>query len=198
MVKFCSRCGANAERRIPPGEDRERAVCSACGFIHYENPRVVTGTLPERDGRILLCRRAIEPRAGYWTLPAGFLETGESVVAAAARETREEAGARVDLQHLYTLFNLPHIGQVYLLFHAWLLDDKPQPGPETTEQRLFAVDEIPWDDLAFWVVRETLQLWRQDRNGPSLPFRMGDIVPDPGAPGGYRATLWTAPGSKVY
>jgi ADP-ribose pyrophosphatase YjhB (NUDIX family) len=167
-------------------------------MVHYQNPKVVVGCIPEWEDRILLCRRAIEPRSGYWTIPAGFLENGESVADAAARETLEEAGARVEIQGLYGVFNLPRIAQVYMFFRARMLDGDPQPGPETTEQRLFTEDEIPWEDLAFAVVREALKLFFHDRSRGEYPVRMGDLVPDRSDPLGFRGAIWTPPGSGVY
>ncbi|WP_333839650.1 NUDIX hydrolase, partial [Pelomicrobium sp.] len=127
-MNFCSNCGARVEYRVPPGDTLPRYVCPACGAIHYQNPKIVVGCIPEWEDRVLLCRRAIEPRYGYWTLPAGFMENGETTFQAALRETMEEARARVELGPLYTVYNLPHVNQVYLMFRARLLDLDFRPG----------------------------------------------------------------------
>jgi ADP-ribose pyrophosphatase YjhB (NUDIX family) len=174
-VKFCSQCGQAIHVLVPAGDDRERHVCNSCGTIHYQNPKVVTGCLPVHDGRVLLCRRAIAPRAGLWTLPAGFLENGETTVEGAIRETQEEACARVAVEGLYTIFNLPHISQIYMFFRASLVDLDFRPGVESTDVRLFEEAEIPWDELAFPVVRDTLVHFFEDRRTGTFPVRMGDI-----------------------
>lgn len=188
-MKFCSQCGAGLVRKVPPGDDRERFVCQGCETIHYQNPKCVVGSIPEWKGKILLCRRAIEPRLGFWTLPAGFLENGESVLEAAVRETLEEAGARVEISSLYTLFNLPEIAQVYILLRARLLDLDFRPGPESLELKLCSEKEIPWDDLAFAAVRETLKLFFRDQKTGHFRARMGDITPSPSGMPGYLFTL---------
>lgn len=167
-IRFCRLCGTATERRIPEMEDRPRAVCPACGYIDYVNPINVVGTIPMwdeggPDERLLVCRRNIEPRRGFWTLPAGFMEMGETLEEGAARETLEEAGARVELQGLFSAIDVPRVGQVHLLFRARLLDLDLAPGPETIENRLVPVSEIPWDDLAFLTVRRALELWVADR-----------------------------------
>jgi ADP-ribose pyrophosphatase YjhB (NUDIX family) len=157
-VLHCNRCGHAVQYRVPGDDNRERAVCSACGYVQYENPLNVVGTVPlSRDGRILLCRRAIEPRRGFWTLPAGFMELGESVQAGALRETLEEAGARVELGPLISLLNVVVVGQVHLFWQAYLLHEDFAPGPESLEVQLFGPDQIPWDELAFRTVRRTLE-----------------------------------------
>jgi ADP-ribose pyrophosphatase YjhB (NUDIX family) len=145
---------------IPPGEDRERRVCQTCGFIDYVNPRIVTGVVAHSGGRILLCRRAIEPRKGFWTLPAGFLELGESVEEGAQREAREEARAELEIETLLGLYSIPRIGQVQIFFRARLLND-PLPGPESLEVILADWDSIPWKELAFPSVRWALDHYRQ-------------------------------------
>ena len=162
--------------QVPTGDNRPRHVCTVCAAVHYQNPKIVVGAIPEWQDQILLCRRAIEPRYGFWTLPAGFLERGETTLAGAARETLEEANARIEIGHLYSLFNLPHIDQVYMLFRARLLDLDFGPGEESLEVRLFAETEIPWDELAFPVVRETLNLFFSDRADGRSGLRLGDIV----------------------
>ncbi|HEX2675551.1 MAG TPA: NUDIX hydrolase [Polyangiales bacterium] len=165
-MKFCSACGAAVERRVPQGEDRERWVCPACGTVHYENPRMVVGCIVEEGDRILLCKRAIEPRYGYWTVPAGFLELGESTVQGAVRETWEEAGAKVEAIAPYAHFDITHIGQAYIFYRAKLKSPEMAPGTESLELKLVTVDEIPWSELAFPSVRVALELYREDvRNG---------------------------------
>ncbi|MDA8389952.1 MAG: NUDIX hydrolase [Gammaproteobacteria bacterium] len=191
-MKFCGECGAVLVRRVPEGDTRMRDVCVSCSAIHYENPKVVAGCLPSWEGRILLCRRAIEPRYGFWTLPAGFMENEETTSEAAARETLEEASARVDIEGLYTLFNLPHISQVYLMFRARLRDLDFGPGTESLEVALFDEREIPWDEIAFPAIRETLRLYFADRARGEFPFRSGDLVHD-AVTGQYRARLLPNP-----
>lgn len=189
-MKFCSDCGAPVSLRIPEGDNRSRYVCDRCQAIHYQNPKIVTGCIPVWEGKILLCRRAIEPRYGLWTLPAGFMENGETTLQAAQRETLEEAQARVSIQALYTLFNLPHIDQVYMMFRATLCDLHFAPGAESLEVALFAEPEIPWDQLAFPVVRETLRLYFRDRErGGDFPVHVGDIERLPGPQFSYRTEL---------
>ncbi|MCP3867666.1 MAG: NUDIX hydrolase [Gammaproteobacteria bacterium] len=174
-MEFCCHCGDRVSLSIPEGDDRQRHVCGGCGAIHYQNPKVVTGCIPEWEDKVLLCRRAIEPRRGYWTLPAGFMENGESSHEGAAREAHEEANARVRITGLYTLFSLPRIDQVYLFFRSRLLDLDFSPGIESLEVSLFSRDEIPWDDLAFQVVYETLRFYYQDRDGDGFRVRSGTI-----------------------
>jgi len=155
-MKFCSRCGAMLESRIPPGDNRARQVCAACGSVHYRNPRLIVGCVAEWEQRVLLCRRAIEPRYGTWTLPAGFMEEGESTEEGAARETWEEARARVEIVAPFTLMSVPHIDQVHLYYRAHMIDDSHASGEESLDVGLFSISEIPWDVLAFRTVRETL------------------------------------------
>ncbi|MFG6459247.1 NUDIX hydrolase [Roseateles sp. BYS96W] len=163
--KHCPHCGAAVDYRVPPDDNRERAVCTACDSIHYQNPLNVVGTLPvwEADGRVLLCRRAIEPRLGLWTLPAGFMELGETTAEGALRETHEEAGAQIELLGLYSLLNVVKVGQVHFFYRARLLSPRFEPGPESLEAQLFAEHEIPWDEIAFQTTRETLTRYFDDR-----------------------------------
>ena len=170
----------NFRQRIPDGDTHTRLVCDDCDWIHYDNPRIIATTLVAEDDQVLLCRRAIKPRYGLWTLPAGFMENAESTHQGAARETLEEAGARVEIQSLYTLFNLPEIDQVYLLFRSRLLDLDFAPGAESLEVELFEEQYIPWDELAFPVVKETLKLFFQDRRKNTYPLHRGDIRRVPG------------------
>lgn len=175
-MKFCSSCGAGVTFTIPVGDTLPRHVCGACGKIHYRNPRIVTGCIPEWEDKILLCRRAIEPRYGLWTLPAGFLENGETVEQGAARETLEEARAEVEIRELYTLYNLPHVNQVYMIFRARLLRPEFSPGVETLEAKLFTEAEAPWNELAFATIRGTLSHYYEDRRAGAFRFHIGTIA----------------------
>lgn len=166
--------------RIPQGDNRERFVCDRCRTVHYQNPNIVAGCIPEWEGKILLCRRAIEPRYGLWTLPAGFMENGETTEQAALRETLEEAGARVRLIGLYSLFSIPHINQVYMLFRGRIEDGVYAAGDETLECELFDADSVPWEELAFPVVRETLIRYFKDQSDENgFPLQIGDIFKHP-------------------
>jgi ADP-ribose pyrophosphatase YjhB (NUDIX family) len=178
-MKFCSNCGAPVAFRIPPGDSLPRHVCDACNTIHYQNPRVVVGCIPEWEDKILLCRRAIEPRYGLWTVPAGYMENGETTFQGAARETLEEANARVEVGPLYAVFNIPHISQIYMLFRARLLDGDFSAGAETLEAQLFSEADIPWNQIAFATVRQTLNHYYGDRKRGQFGFHMGTIEPMP-------------------
>ncbi|GMR17174.1 MAG: NUDIX hydrolase [Gammaproteobacteria bacterium] len=147
-MKHCSACGASVTRKVPDGDHRGRWVCDSCDTIHYQNPKIVVGCIPERDGQVLLCRRAIEPRYGFWTVPAGFMELGETIAQGAARETLEEACAEVEIGHLFASVDVIDAGQVHLFFTAKLLGDFAA-GDETLEAAMFRESEIPWDELAF-------------------------------------------------
>lgn len=162
-IKHCRQCGTAVVYRLPDdGDTKERAVCPACATIHYENPLNVVGTVPHWGDRVLLCKRNIEPRWGKWTLPAGFMELGETTAQGAARETDEEAGAQFEMQDLFSVLNVVPVGQVHLFYRARLLSDQFNPGVETIEARLFAEHEIPWDEIAFRTVKETLQRYFAD------------------------------------
>ena len=174
-MKFCSQCGAPVELRIPQGDTLPRHVCGACQTIHYQNPRMIVGCIPEWQDKILLCKRGIEPRYGLWTVPAGFMENGETTYQGALRETLEEANANVEIGPLYSLYNIPHINQVYILFRAQLLDLDFKSGAETLEVGLLAEDEIPWDQIAFAAVRNTLTHYYGDRRNGEYKFHMGTI-----------------------
>ena len=176
-IKHCRNCGAGVVYRVPDdGDVRERAVCPACDTIHYENPLNVVGTVPYLGDKVLLCKRNIEPRWGKWTLPAGFMELNESTSEGAARETDEEAGAKFEMEGLLSLLSVPRVGQVHLFYLARLLSDQFDPGHETIEARLFAEDEIPWDDIAFRTVKETLLFYFEDRRRGSFEVHTMDIV----------------------
>ncbi|HEY9066830.1 MAG TPA: NUDIX hydrolase [Burkholderiaceae bacterium] len=175
-IRHCKTCGGATEYRIPADDNRDRAVCTACGTIHYENPLNVVGTVPVWGDQVLLCRRNIEPRYGLWTLPAGFMELGETLEQGAARETEEEAGAHFEMQGLLTVLSVVRVGQLHLYFRARLLDAEFAPGPETIEERLFREDEIPWDELAFRTVRETLRYYFADREKGQFGVHVADIA----------------------
>ncbi|MBR9882284.1 NUDIX hydrolase [Marinobacterium lacunae] len=174
-MKFCNQCGASVEQRVPEGDNRPRHVCTACGTIHYSNPRIIAGCLPVYDNRVLLCRRAIEPRLGYWTLPAGFMENGESTEDAARRETLEEACTEVNIQSLYTLTSIVHVNQVQLIYLADMPTPDYGPSEESLEVRLFEEHEIPWDALAFETIRQVLRLYFEDRKQQQFPLRHVEI-----------------------
>ncbi len=176
-MNFCSHCGGPVALSVPRGDTVPRYVCPACTTIHYQNPKMVVGTIPEWEDKILLCRRAIQPKHGLWTLPAGFMENGETTAEGAIRETWEEALARVEIGALYTLYNLPHINQVYLLFRAQLLNLNFGPGTESLEVALFDEADIPWDALAFRTVEATLRVYFDDRRTGTFRFHFGDIGP---------------------
>jgi len=161
-MKFCSHCGAPVTQKIPAGDNLLRHVCDQCELIHYHNPKIVAGCIPEWDDQILLCRRAIEPRLGLWTFPAGFMEIGESTEQAAIRETKEEAEADVSISSLYAVLSLPHIGQVYLVFRGRMITPTYRPGSESLEVRLFPLSAIPWSDMAFPVVSHALKRYVDD------------------------------------
>ena len=177
MAKFCSYCAGRIKRIIPPMDDRPRDVCASCKRVYYENPKMVVGCIPVKEKRVLLCRRAIEPRKGRWTLPAGYLEAGESVSAGARRETLEEARAEVAIIAPYSMYNLTFVNQVYLFFRAELLNDDFGPTPESTAVALFREKNVPWQDIAFTAVQETLKQFFRDRKRNHYPFYIGDIEP---------------------
>lgn len=176
-IQHCKTCGSQVSYRIPDdGDTRERAVCNACHTIHYENPLNVVGTVPVWGDKVLLCKRNIEPRFGKWTLPAGFMELDETVAQGATRETIEEAGAQFEIGELFTLMNVTRVGQVHFFYHAKLTSDQFCPGHETQEARLFAEDEIPWDEIAFRTVKETLRCYFADAKQGQFGFHQLDIV----------------------
>jgi len=190
-MNFCSHCGEAVTLRVPEGDNLPRYVCDACGAVHYQNPKIVVGCIPEWEDRILLCKRAIEPRYGLWTLPAGFMENGETVQQGAARETLEEARAQVAVGGLYTLFNLPHISQVYMLFRARLETLDFGPGTESLEVSLMREDEIPWEQIAFPVIGESLKLYYRDRAAGRFRLRTGHIERLPGPERRFRTRIYT-------
>ena len=179
-IQHCRQCGASVVYRLPDdGDTKPRAVCTACATVHYENPLNVVGTVPvwgEDGAQVLLCLRNIEPRRGKWTLPAGFMELGETTAEGAHRETIEEAGAKINMGPLFTLMNVARVGQVHMYYRARLLSDVFDPGTETIEARLFTEEQIPWDEIAFRTVRETLECYFADRRRGQFGFHTIDIA----------------------
>ena len=179
-MNFCSNCGDTVKFCTPAGDDRPRYLCESCGAIHYENPKIVVGCIPEKDGKILLCRRAIEPQSGKWTLPAGYLELNETVEQGALREAWEEARARLELDGLLAIFSIPRISQIQLIYRARLTSPDIDAGPESAEVGLFRWDDIPWSDIAFPSVHWSLNRHREIGDGPlGLP----GTNPDADTPG---------------
>lgn len=176
-IKFCQLCGAKVDFRIPQGDSLPRHICNSCGHIHYENPRVVVGCVAEFEGRILLCKRAIEPRMGFWTLPAGFMENGETTTQGAARETEEEAGAQVTIDAAFALFSIAHIHQVHLFYRGRLPSASYLAGIESLEVGLFLPEDIPWDALAFRSVKLCLKHYLGDRQRGAFGFHEAELSP---------------------
>lgn len=174
-IKYCCRCAARMEHKIPRGDDKSRPVCPACEFVHYQNPKMVVGCIPEWGNDILLCRRNIEPQSGMWTLPAGYLENGETVQQGALRETAEETGTTVFLIEPFVMYNIVFVNQIYFLFRAALKDTRFHPTPESSEVELFAEKDIPWDLLAFPVIEQTLSRYFRDRPKGTFSFRIDEI-----------------------
>lgn len=179
-MNYCSECGAPVALKIPPGDDRLRHVCDACGTVHYQNPKIIAGALPVWGDQVLLCRRAIAPRYGLWTLPAGFMENGETTEQAAAREAHEEANARLRDLHLYTVISIPYVSQVYMIYRCELEADDFSPGVESLETRLFHEHEVPWEALAFHSVYKTLECFFSDRQRGEFPVHnLAFLTPRP-------------------
>ncbi|MBX2807906.1 MAG: NUDIX hydrolase [Cellvibrionaceae bacterium] len=178
-MKYCSTCGSSVSLAIPAGDNRQRFVCNNqdCGAIHYQNPRIITGCLPTQGDHVLLCKRAIEPKYGLWTLPAGFMENGESTEQGALRESWEEAQATCIIDQLYGVYNLPHINQVYFIYKATLADNDFKPGDESLEVKLFSEADLPWENLAFSVMKIALNHYFIDRQQQQLQFHSGTIDP---------------------
>ena len=176
-IHFCSQCGAETESVIPEGDSLVRDVCTQCHKIHYQNPKVIAGCLPIFENKVLLCQRAIEPRKGFWTLPAGFLEIGETIEEGALRETREESGAIVIKPKLYTIFNAAHVGQITMLFLATMPTPSYSAGIESLHVQLFDEQSIPWKNLAFQTISRTLIYFFSDRKAQNFPIRMKQIPP---------------------
>ncbi len=172
-MKFCSECGEKVHLGVPQGDNRPRYICASCETIHYQNPKMVVGCLVEHENKVLLCKRAIEPRYGLWTLPAGFMENEETTMQAAARETLEEAGADVEITQLFTMFSLPHIDQVYMLYRAKFKEVVFSAGSESLEVGLFSESEIPWDKIAFPVITESLKRFFADKKSGQFQIHNG-------------------------
>jgi ADP-ribose pyrophosphatase YjhB (NUDIX family) len=176
-MNYCSHCGQAVSQRIPDGDDRLRSICDGCDTIHYQNPRIIVGIIPTHEDQVLLCRRAIEPRKGYWTVPAGFMENGETTLQGAKRETWEEARANVSDETLYRMFDLPYINQVYIFYRSTLVDHTYHAGPESLEVKLFSEQEIPWGEIAFPVVTDALREYFDDCRNGSFPVRVSAQEP---------------------
>lgn len=176
MMKFCSACGEKVNWVMPQGDNRNRYVCVSCGVIHYQNPNVVTGCIPEWQGDILLCRRSIEPRKGLWTLPAGFMENSETNREGAAREAKEEANAEMRDLKLFSMFSIPHVNQIYTIYRGELHQGQASVGEETLEVALVSEEDIPWQALAFPMVVESLKLYFDDRRKGKFETHYGEIV----------------------
>jgi len=177
-MKFCSECAHPVEYAIPKGDNRERAICTSCGTIHYVNPRIVAGTLPVFEGKVLLCKRAIEPRKGYWTLPAGFMENGEGLQQGAERETLEEAGVNVTCGQMLSAITVPFISQVHIFFLTELTSNEHAPSTtESLDVKLFEFDNIPWDEIAFPTVKQTLRHYLDDLKAGNIQTRIWNIDP---------------------
>ncbi len=162
-MQYCLQCGHQAEVKIPATDNMPRLVCPSCQYIHYENPKIICGSLAVFEDKVLLCRRAIEPQYGLWTIPAGFMENGETIAEGAARESFEEADAVVINPSLYCIFDIPDIGQIYIIYLADLKDGAFGIGSESLDSALFSEDDIPWDTIAFEAVKRTLQCYFEDR-----------------------------------
>ena len=177
VIRYCTRCGAGVSFLVPAGDNLPRYVCGACGHIHYENPRLVVGCVAEYEGRILLCRRAIEPRCGFWTLPAGFMENGESTTAAASRETWEEARARIVIDAPFALVSIAHINQVHLFYRGRLTAAEYSAGEESLEVGLFAPADIPWAELSFRSITLCLEHYLADQRRGCYTFHEAELAP---------------------
>ncbi len=175
-MNFCADCGARVSHRVPPGDHLPRYVCEQCGAVHYQNPRLIVGCVPEHEGRILLCRRAIEPRRGYWTVPAGFMENGETLQQAAARESHEEALAAVQIGSLLAIIHVLTAHQVHVFFRARLRTSRYAPGPESLEVELVEPADIPWGDLAFASTEFALRRYLEDRTSGAEPYHFAELA----------------------
>jgi len=182
-MKFCSDCGGPLEQRVPPGDHAPRQVCTRCGTIHYRNPKVIVGCIPEAaDGRVLMCKRAIHPRFGLWTFPAGFLELGETAARGAQREAQEEAGADVEVDGLLAVIDVPYVSQLYMIYRARLPDPRFHPTHESSEVVLMREDEIPWQQIAFPTIWHSLKFYFADRAAGAPGFHTLELTYRPKAP----------------
>lgn len=175
-MRYCSSCGREVTLQVPPGDSLPRHVCVSCGAIHYQNPKLVVGAIPIHEGKILLARRAIEPRLGLWTLPAGFMENNETTAEAAIRETREEVCAEIELEMLFSLISIPHISQVHLFYLARMRSPEFAPGIESLEVKLFDAAAIPWDEIAFRTTTMTLRHYLSDRGNGAYAVHLEDLA----------------------
>ncbi len=175
-MKFCTECGSPLTYRVPDGDHAERGICTACDTVHYRNPKVIVGCIPVWEDRVLMCRRDIEPRLGKWTFPAGFMEMGETSAEGAARETREESRARVEVGPLLCVINVPHVSQLYLIHRARMLSPEHGPTPESSETALMREHEIPWDEIAFPTVWHALKFFFDDRRAGVEGFHQLDLT----------------------
>ena len=174
-MKYCSNCGSEVELKIPEGDNLPRYCCIKCKNIHYQNPKLVTGTIPVKGKKMLLCKRAINPRHGLWTLPAGFLENNETIEQGAFRETLEETRTKVEMRDLYLIFNIPQISQIYMLYLADVIQEDFGQTSESLEVRLFGEDEIPWEQLAFPFVPLALKNYFKDRQSNKFNLKIESI-----------------------
>ncbi|MCP1622509.1 NUDIX hydrolase [Pseudomonas nitroreducens] len=173
--RFCPACGSGGlSRQCPPGDTHERLTCAGCGYIHYENPKVIAGCIIERDGKYLLCQRGIPPRPGTWTLPAGFMENGETTEQAALREVWEETGVRADIVSPYSIFSVPTISEVYIIFRASVIEETGEHGPETLQVKFFAPEEIPWECIYYPAIRQILERYIEERQAGVYGIYMGN------------------------
>lgn len=177
-LNYCNQCGSTVSHKTPQGDNLPRYICDDCGNIHYQNPRIIAGCIAEWENKILLCRRAIEPRHGLWTLPAGFMENQETTIEGACREAKEEANADVIDNQLFCMFSIPHISQVYMMYRGQLKNGKAHAGPESLEVELFTEQDIPWDELAFPVITETLKIYFSDKLSGNFQTHNGEIIRD--------------------
>jgi len=175
-MKYCNQCGSNLTQIVPAGDHLLRHVCEHCNTIHYQNPKIIAGTIPEWENKILLCKRAIEPRYGLWTLPAGFMENNETTIQGALRESMEEANAQLNNLSLFCVFSIPHISQVYMMYRGELHNGQATPGTESLDLDLFSEQDIPWDEIAFPVITETLKLYFKDKSSGNFSTHTGDII----------------------
>lgn len=188
-MNFCSECGAPVSIKTPAGDNMPRHVCDRCAMIHYQNPKLVVGCIVEHDEKILFCKRAIEPRYGLWTLPAGFMENQETTAQAAVRETQEEANASVEIIDLFSQISLPHINQVYVLYRAAFSEFAFAPGSESLEVEMLTEEQVPWDEIAFPVITENLRLYFADREKGQFSIHSGDMIKQAGERYAFDLTL---------
>ena len=174
-LNYCCQCGSKLKRYVPAGEILERSICVKCDVIHYENPKILVGSIIDYDKKILLCKRAIKPRLGYWTLPSGYMENDETIEEAAIRETQEEAHVQVEKMHLYALFCCPNINQVYFIFRGRAMSDYSSTSVESSEVKYFEESDIPWNSLSYSIMNKSLDWYFRDTIQDQFPFRMRNV-----------------------